>query len=336
MSKGEQTARAAGSGSETAPRIPSDTPRKATRQAYGETLRELVQEGFDLVAVDADLSASTTTAKFGEAYPERFFNVGIAEQNMVGVASGLSLTGKTAFTGSFAIFGTGRAYDQIRNTACYSNLNVVIAPTHAGISVGADGGSHQMLEDIALMRVLPRMRVLVPADYLSAKAALRIAAETGGPFYVRLGRAPVAQIYERTDGFAVGRARVLREGSDVSLIACGTEVEQALAAADLLAESGVSAEVIDAFCLKPLDEETLRRSIAKTGAAVSCEEHSVIGGLGAALATLLAEHPGILKKPLRRVGVQDSFGVSGQIDELFAKYGLDARYIHDCVVECLS
>ncbi|MDR1088018.1 MAG: transketolase family protein [Coriobacteriales bacterium] len=314
----------------------SGAARKATRQAYGETLIELVREGLDLVAVDADLSASTTTARFGEAYPERFFNVGIAEQNMVGVASGLSLTGKTAFTGSFAIFGTGRVYDQIRNTVCYSNLNVVIAPTHAGISVGADGGSHQMLEDIALMRVLPRMRVLVPADYHSAKAALRIAAQTGGPFYVRLGRAPLPQIYEQTDDFALGRARVLCAGSDVSLIACGAEVEQALAAAVLLEESGISAEVIDAFCLKPLDAQTILTSLAKTGSAVSCEEHSIIGGLGDALAGLVAEHPGILRAPLGRIGVQDRFGVSGNIDELFAKYGLDARHIHDCVVELLS
>ncbi len=309
------------------------TARKATREAYGETLIELVEQGYDVVAVDADLSGSTTTAKLGAAYPERLFNVGIAEQNMIGVASGLSLTGKTAYTGSFAIFGTGRAYDQIRNTVCYSNLNVVIAPTHAGISVGADGGSHQMLEDLALMRVLPRMRVLVPADYASAKAALRIAAEEGGPFYVRLGRAPVARLYGENDVFTHGRAKVLRSGNDVSIIACGAEVEQALLAAELLAESRVSAEVIDAFSLKPLDEETLLASIAKTGHVVSCEEHSIIGGLGAALAELTARHPGILKRPLKMVGVKDLFGTSGQIDELFAKYQLDAKYIHDTVLE---
>lgn len=307
--------------------------RKATRAAYGETLVELVKEGFDIVAVDADLAGSTTTAKLGEAYPQRFFNVGIAEQNMIGVASGLALTGKTAFTGSFAIFGTGRAYDQIRNTVCYSNLDVVVAPTHAGISVGADGGSHQMLEDLALMRVLPRMRVLVPSDYPSAKAAIRIAAREGGPFYVRMGRAPVARLYEETKSFALGRAQLLRVGSDVSILACGAEVEQALLAADLLAQAGVSAEVIDVFSLKPLDEETLLASIKKTGQVVTCEEHSVIGGLGAAVAELLAHHPSLLKKPIKMVGVQDRFGVSGKIDELFAKYGLDARFIHDVVLE---
>lgn len=306
--------------------------RRATREAYGQTLVELVQEGFDVVAIDADLTGSTTTAKLGKVYPERLFNVGIAEQNMIGVASGLALTGKTAFTGSFAIFGTGRVYDQIRNTVCYSNLDVVIAPTHAGISVGADGGSHQMIEDIALMRVLPRMRVLVPADYVAAQAALRIAAAEGGPFYVRLGRAPVDQIYDNVEQLALGRAQVLRSGSDVSLIACGAEVEQALKAADLLAASGVSAEVIDVFSIKPLDEETLLKSIAKTGYAVSCEEHSVIGGLGAALAQLLAQNPGICKKPLGTIGIQDCFGTSGQIDELFAKYELDAQNIHDVVL----
>ncbi len=310
--------------------------KKATRAAYGETLVELVQEGYDVVAVDADLSGSTTTAKLGEVYPDRLFNVGIAEQNMVGIASGLSLTGKIAFTGSFAIFGTGRAYDQIRNTVCYSDLNVIIAPSHAGISVGPDGGSHQMIEDIALMRVLPRMRVLVPADYASAKAALRIAANEGGPFYVRLGRAPVAQIYESTEELGVGKAHILRNGSDVSIIACGAEVEQALAAADTLALVGVSAEVIDAFSLKPLDEETLLASISRTGRVVSCEEHSVIGGLGSALADLIARNPGILKKPLCKVGVKDHFGTSGQIDELFAKYKLNTRYIHDVVLESLS
>ena len=307
----------------------------ATRAAYGETLVELVQEGFDVVAVDADLSGSTTTAKLGKAFPERLFNVGIAEQNMIGVASGLALTGKTSFTGSFAIFGTGRVYDQIRNTVCYSNLDVVIAPSHAGISVGADGGSHQMLEDIALMRVLPRMRVLVPADYASAKAALRIAATEGGPFYVRLGRAPVAQIYNSTDTFSLGKAKVLKSGSDVTLVACGAEVEQALSAAQMLEESGISAEVIDTFSLKPLDEETLLASIARTGCVVSCEEHSIIGGLGSALSELIAKNPGITSKPMCFVGVHDRFGVSGQIDELFAKYGLDASYLHDVVVELL-
>ncbi|MCL2807780.1 MAG: transketolase family protein [Coriobacteriia bacterium] len=309
------------------------TKGKATREAYGETLVALVQEGYDVVAVDADLSSSTTTAALGKEYPERLFNVGIAEQNMVGVASGLALTGKTAFTGSFAVFGTGRAYDQIRNTVCYSNLNVVIAPTHAGISVGPDGGSHQMIEDLALMNVLPRMRILVPADYEAAKVALRMAVIEGGPFYVRLGRAAVGQIYSQGDQFKLGTAKTLREGGDVTLVACGAMVEQALIAAESLSQSGVSAEVIDAFSIKPLDEKTILESMAKTKCLVSCEEHSIIGGLGSCVAQLVAKNPGVLKKPLKLVGIQDCFGTSGQIDELFAKYQLSARYIHDSVLE---
>jgi transketolase len=307
--------------------------KKATREAYGETLIELAGEGLDVVAVDADLTGSTTTAKFGKIYPECLFNVGIAEQNMIGVAAGLSLVDRIAFTGSFAVFGTGRVYDQIRNTVCYSNLNVKIAPTHAGISVGPDGGSHQMVEDIALMRVLPNMQVLVPADYISAKAALRIAATTPGPVYVRMGRAAVPVLYGADDKFALGKAKVVKRGSDVTLIACGVELDQALQAARMLRQSGVSAEVIDAFSIKPLDAKTILKSVTKTGFAVTCEEHSVIGGLGGAVAELLAENPGLIHKPLKRIGVQDKFGTSGQIDELFAEYRIDAKSIYDVVVE---
>jgi transketolase len=307
--------------------------KKATRVAYGETLVELLSEGVDVYAVDADLSGSTTSKKLGEVDATRHLNVGIAEQNMIGVAAGLSLTGKTVFTGSFAVFGTGRVYDQIRNTVCYSSLDVKIAPTHAGISVGPDGGSHQMIEDIALMRVLPTMRVLVPADYHAAKAALRIAATTPGPFYVRMGRANLPQIYPDTSGFDLGKARVLRQGSDVTIIACGVEVSFALEAADQLAVKGIQAEVIDAFSIKPLDEATILESARKTGCVLTAEEHSVIGGLGAAVAEALAEHPGILRKPLRRIGVQDRFGTSGEFKELFRDYGLDTQAIYDVVVQ---
>ena len=206
--------------------------KKATRAAYGETLIELANAGVPVVAVEADLSGSTTTKKLGDAYPERLFNVGIAEQDMVGVAAGLSLTGKVAFTGSFAVFGTGRVYDQIRNTVCYANLDVKIAPTHAGVSVGPDGGSHQMVEDIALMRVLPNMRVLVPADFAAAKAAIKLAAETPGPVYIRMGRASVPCVYDEDSVFEVGRAKVLREGDDVTIVACGVEIDEALKAAE--------------------------------------------------------------------------------------------------------
>jgi len=307
--------------------------KKATRAAYGETLIELANAGVPVVAVEADLSGSTTTKKLGDAYPERLFNVGIAEQDMVGVAAGLSLTGKVAFTGSFAVFGTGRVYDQIRNTVCYANLDVKIAPTHAGVSVGPDGGSHQMVEDIALMRVLPNMRVLVPADFAAAKAAIKLAAETPGPVYIRMGRASVPCVYDEDSVFEVGRAKVLREGDDVTIVACGVEIDEALKTAETLAEKGVSAEVIDAFSIKPLDEETILASARKTGCVVTAEEHSVIGGLGGAVAELLSEK---LPLPLVRVGMRDCFGTSGEMAELMREFELDAPAIASAVDEALS
>jgi len=298
--------------------------KRATREAFGATLIELANEGVPVVAVDADLSGSTTTAKFGAAYPDRLINVGIAEQNMIGTAAGLAVEGKVAFTGSFAVFATGRAYDQIRNTVCYSNLDVKVAPTHSGITVGPDGGSHQMLEDIALMRVLPGMRVLVPADAVAARAAIRVAATTPGPFYVRLGRAAVPVIYGDDYTFELGKARVLREGAHVTLAACGVMVEQALAAAEQLELDGIHAEVIDVSTIKPLDNATLVASALKTGAVVTCEEHSIIGGLGSAVAEALGEHAPV---PLARVGVRDVFGTSGEPAELMAHFGLTSADI---------
>jgi transketolase len=299
------------------------TEKRATREAFGETLIELAAEGRDdIVAVDADLAKSTTTAKFAAAYPGRFFDVGVAEQNMIDTAAGLALAGMTAFTGSFAVFATGRAYDQVRNTVCYSGLSVKLCPTHAGVTAGPDGGSHQMLEDIALMRVLPRMRVIVPADFVSAKAAVRAAAETPGPFYVRLGRPAVPTVYGEDYTFELGRAYVLRDGTDVTLVACGVMVERALAAAELLAETGTSAEVIDASTIKPLDADTIVASARKTGAVVTCEEHEVIGGLGSAVAEVLGE-----RQPTRmaRVGVADTFGTSGEAEELMRHFRLTAE-----------
>ncbi len=301
--------------------------RQATRAAFGPALIELAAEGVAVVAVDADLSGSTTTAKFAASSPEnaqRLVNVGIAEQNMVGVAAGLSLTGKVAFTGSFAVFGTGRAYDQIRNTVCYSNLDVKICPTHAGVSVGPDGGTHQMLEDIALMRALPNMRVLVPADYAAALSAIKLAARTPGPVYVRMGRASVPCVYATGTQMEWGKAQVLREGSDVTLIACGVEIEEALMAAAALEVQGISAEVIDAFSVKPLDADTLLASVAKTRCVVTAEEHSIMGGLGDAVARLLAEHDPV---PCESVAVRDHFGKSGQFDELMSAFGLDSSAI---------
>ena len=305
---------------------------KATRAAFGETLIKLVDEGMDIMAVDADLCGSTTTAKFGAAYPDRLFDVGIAEQNMIGVASGLALTGRTVFTGSFAVFGTGRCWEQIRNTVCDSGLNVKICPTHAGITVGADGATHQALEDIALMRVLPGMRVLVPADYASAAAAIRLAAATPGPFYVRLGREPLPEVYDEGFTCDVAFANVLREGSDISIMACGVEVVQALAAADALAAEGISAEVVDVMSVKPLDEETIIASAAKTGCVLTVEEHSIYGGMGSAVAELLGEkHP----VPVTRLGLT-TFGQSGDAAELLAYYGLDAAGIAARVREVLG
>ena len=293
---------------------------RATRAAFGETLVELAGSGrTDIVALDADLSGSTTTAKFAAAYPERFFNVGVAEQNMIGTAAGLALAGRTAFTGSFAVFATGRAYDQVRNTVCYSKLDVKLCPTHAGVTVGPDGGSHQMLEDLALMRVLPNMTVLVPADYEAAKAAIRLAADVPGPFYVRLGRAAVPRVHPEGFTLEPGRAYVLREGDDVTLAACGVMVARALEAADRLADRGVSAEVVDVASIKPLDTETLAVSIGKTGRVVTCEEHSIYGGLGSAVAELVAER---LDASMVRVGVQDVFGTSGDPEELMEHFGL--------------
>ena len=308
--------------------------KKATRAAYGETLAELAGEGMPIVAVDADLTGSTTTKKFAEAgYADRLFNVGIAEQNMIDVAAGLSLTGNIAFTGSFAVFGTGRTYDQIRNTVVYSKLNVKIAPTHAGISVGPDGGSHQMLEDVSLMRGLPGMNVFVPADFAAAKAALRLAAKTPGPAYVRMGRASVPAVYAPDVELELGRAYVLKEGTDATIIANGVEIAEANKAAKILADEGISVEVIDAFCVKPLDSETILASVGKTGCAVVAEEHAVYGGLCSAVAELLAQNA---PAPLEFVAVRDTFGKSGEFDELLAYFKLDAFAIVEAVKKAIA
>lgn len=293
---------------------------QATRAAFGPTLVELCEEGMDVMAVDADLAGSTTTAKLGVFDPDRLVDVGIAEQNMIGVAAGLSLTGKIVFTGSFAAFGTGRCLDQIRNTVCDSNLNVKICPTHSGITVGEDGATHQALEDIALMRTLPRMRVLVPADYFATVAAVRLAATNAGPFYIRMGRFPVPEIYDESFVGGVPFAKTVREGSDLTICACGIEVSMALAAADTLASQGISAEVIDVFSVKPLAEDLICASAAKTGRVLTCEEHSVFGGMGSAIAELLSE-----RQPTKMgfLGMR-GFGTSAPGGVLLKHFGLDA------------
>jgi len=310
--------------------------KTATREALGATLAALASEGMPIVAVDADLACSTTMQKFANEAPEgkkRFFNCGIAEQNMIGVAAGLSLVGNIAFTGSFAVFGTGRVYEQIRNTVAYSNLNVKITPTHAGVSVGPDGGSHQMLEDLCLMQALPHMTVLVPADYASAVSAIRLAAHIPSPAYIRMGRAAVPHIYADDVDLEIGHSYVLKNGTDVTIIACGVEVEQALKAADILEQEGISAEVIDAFSLKPFDEETLIASATKTGCVVAAEEHSIQGGLCAKVAQVLSKSNPI---PCEFVAVDDRFGKSGTFEELMSYFKLDAQAIVEAVKKAVT
>ena len=298
--------------------------KQATREAYGQALEELGAVRQDVVVLDADLSKSTKTSMFQSKYPERFFNAGIAEQNLMGLAAGFAAAGKVPFASTFAVFATGRAYDQIRNSICYPRLNVKIAATHAGITVGEDGGSHQALEDINLMRGLPNMTVLVPADGPEAKNAVKAAAEYEGPVYIRLGRSGVPTITDADAPFVIGKGRVMREGSDVTLIGCGMMVAKALEAADALAEEGVSTAVIDMSTIKPIDRELIVEWAKKTGAIVTAEEHNVIGGLGSAVAEVLVEEALV---PMERVGIEDVFGESGTGGELVEKYRLTAEHI---------
>jgi len=293
--------------------------KMATREAYGQALAELGQENKKIVVMDADLSKSTKTADFAKVCPERFFNTGIAEQNMMATAAGLAAAGKIPFVSTFAIFAAGRAFEQVRNSIAYPHLNVKIAATHAGITVGEDGGSHQTVEDIALMRTLPGMTVIVPADGVEAAAAVRAAAETDGPFYLRFGRLAVPEVCPPDYQFQIGRGVVLAEGSDVLLIGCGVMVDACLQAAAILAAEGISAAVVNIHTIKPLDGDLVLAQAQKTGAVVTAEEHSVIGGLGSAVAELLAEN---LPLPLQRVGILDRFGQSGSPADLLREYNL--------------
>lgn len=298
--------------------------KQATRDAYGLALVELGKENENIVVLDADLSKSTKTCNFKDAYPERFFNMGIAEQNLMGVAAGLAAAGKVPFASSFAVFATGRAYDQIRNSIAYPKLNVKIAATHAGLTVGEDGGSHQMLEDIALMRALPNMTVIVPADGVEAAAAVKAAAEYKGPVYIRLGRSKVETIFDENYKFRIGKGTVVKEGTDVTLFACGIMVETALKAAEILASDGINAAVVNLSTIKPLDTALIVKMAEETKAVVTCEEHTILGGLGSAVAEVLVENCPI---PMERVGVEDKFGQSGLPDELLKAYGLTAEKI---------
>ena len=296
----------------------------ATRDAYGEALAELGAVNENIVVLEADLSKSTKTSDFKKVYPERHFNMGIAEQNMLGVAAGFAAAGKVPFASSFAVFATGRAYDQIRNSIAYPNLNVKIAATHAGLTVGEDGGSHQMLEDIALMRALPNMTVIVPADGIETKQAIKAAAEYEGPVYIRMGRPKVPVLFDENYTFEIGKGVVLKEGTDVTLVGTGIMVSKAVEAAELLATEGISAAVVNISTIKPLDTELIIAQAQKTGAIVTCEEHNIYGGLGSAVAEVLVENCPV---PMARVGVADKFGESGLPDELLEKYGLTAANI---------
>ena len=298
----------------------------ATRKAYGQALVELGREYPDIVVLDCDLSKSTMTNMFAKEFPERFINMGIAEANMLATAAGLAASGKIPFTSTFAVFATGRAWEQARMSIGYTRMNVKIAATHAGITVGEDGASHQANEDIALMRVIPGFTVIVPADGTETKKALRAAVEYDGPCYIRLGRADVPIIFDDSYQFKIGKAAVLREGKDVSLFACGGMVAEALKAADLLAQDGVSAEVVNVSTIKPLDVETIVGSVKKTGAAVTAEEHTIIGGLGGAISELLGEECPV---PIKRVGLEDCFGESGGSEELLCKYCMTGANIVD-------
>lgn len=296
----------------------------ATRDAYGEALAELGAINNQVVVLDADLSKSTKTNNFKKVYPERFFNLGIAEQNLLGTAAGFAAAGKIPFASSFAVFAVGRAYDQIRNSIAYPNLNVKIAATHAGLTVGEDGGSHQMLEDIALMRAVPNMTVIVPADGVETKQVVMAAAEHQGPVYIRLGRPKVPVLLGDDYKFEIGKGVVLKEGTDVTLIGTGIMVSKAMEAAELLAADGISAAVVNISTIKPLDNALITEMAQKTGAVVTAEEHNIYGGLGSAVAEVLVETCPV---PMARVGVEDKFGESGLPDELLEKYGLTAANI---------
>lgn len=312
----------------------SERKAKATRDGYGEGLLKLGEKNKNVIVMDADLAGATKTGVFKKAYPERFFDAGIAEGNMIGIAAGLSTTGYTVFASSFAMFAAGRAFEQIRNSIGYPHLNVKIAATHAGISVGEDGASHQCCEDIALMRTIPGMTIINPADWVEAEAAVLAAAEYEGPVYLRFGRLAVPQIFDEEDyKFEIGKGVKLTDGDDVAIIATGLMVNEALIAADELKKSGINARVINIHTIKPLDEEIVLKAAKECGCVVTAEEHNIIGGLGGAVSELLSEK---LPTPVCRVGVNDTYGRSGPAKELLHLYGLDAAHIEEAANEVIS
>jgi transketolase len=301
----------------------------ATREAYGQALAEIGEEIDDIVVLDADLSGSTKTAVFAKKYPERFFNMGIAEQNLMGTAAGFATCGKIPFASTFAMFATGRAFEQVRNSICYPGLNVKIAATHAGLTVGEDGATHQAIEDLAIMRAIPNMTVINPADSVEARKAVRAAALHEGPVYLRFGRLAVETIFDEGYEFEIGKGKVLKEGTDAAVIATGIMVGEALKAAEILEKEGINVMVANIHTLKPIDEEIVLKA-AECGTIVTAEEHSIIGGLGSAVAEVLAEKK---PTPMRRIGIKDEFGQSGKPEELLKLYSLTAEDIVKAVKE---
>lgn len=305
----------------------------AMRDAYGDALLELGASDPNVVVVGADTTGSLKSGVFATKFPERFFNVGIAEQNLVSIAAGLALAGKTPYAGTYAIFVPGKSVDQIRNNICYPNLNVKIVCSHGGISVGPDGASHQQVEDLAIMRAIPRMKVIVPADAVSTKTMTKAIAGIPGPFYVRLTRPSTPVVYEEGFDFEFGKANVVVDGSDVALLACGIMVPEAVKASEELKAKGVSAAVLDIHTLKPIDADLIVKYAAKCGRLVTAEEHNILGGMGSAVAEVLGErHP----TPMKRVGVMDTFGESGEAGELLQKYGLTAGDIEKAAESLLQ
>lgn len=309
------------------------TEKIATREAYGKALVALGAENRDVVVLDADLAKSTKTIDFKKQFPERFFDFGVAEQNMMGTAAGLAAAGKVPFCSTFAVFATGRAFDQIRQSIAYTRLNVKICASHAGITVGEDGSSHQSVEDIALMRALPNMTVFVPADAVETVCAVRAAVTIKGPVYIRLGRAPVPVLHGEDFVFQPGKAVRVREGSDATVIATGIMVASAVEAADILEQEGIRVRVLDIHTLKPIDIDAVVGAAIDTGAVVTAEEHSIIGGLGSAVAEVLGENYPV---PLKRVGIRDTFGESGKPAELLEKYGLTPKHIVSAVKQVIT
>lgn len=312
---------------------PAAEKKMATREAYGEVLAALGEKHPEIVALDADLSKSTKTDVFAKKFPERFFDMGIAEQNMMGVAAGMAASGLKPFASTFAMFAAGRAFEIIRNSICYPNLNVRICATHAGITVGEDGASHQAIEDIALMRALPNMTVIQPSDGVSAKALIEGSLNISGPVYVRLGRSAVPMLYSEAASFEIGKAATLREGIDVTVIATGIMVNEALKAAETLAEQNISVRVLDMHTIKPLDTEAVLKAASETQLIVTAEEHSIIGGLGSTVAEVASE---CCPVKVVRVGIKDTFGESGTPQALLEKYGLTAEHLVKAVVENLK